>query len=180
MNKKYQKPKQLSYKSIIFWSIIAIITLIFLIVMVVKFAQSRTVNSYSSLKQVSSEQVFAQKDDTYLVFIYNSYDENSTTKDEFDQLMFNYITFAKRYAKNNDDVLAIYGLNVNKPENSRIIVSGDNVTESIRGINKFENLKISKNNVPLLLIIKDGAVSDYKATNSDISDYLHDIIDGNK
>ncbi len=177
MNKKYQKPKQLSYKSIIFWSIIAVITIIFLIVMVVKFAQSRTVNSYSSLKQVSGEQVFSQKDDTYLVFVYNSYDENSATKDEFDQLMFNYITFAKRYAKNNDDVFAIYGLNVNKPENSRAIVSGDNVSESIRGINKFENLKISKNNVPLLLIIKDGAVSDYKATNSDIGDYLQNIME---
>ena len=65
MNKKYGQQQKTSYKSIIFWGLIALITLIFIIVIIVRFAQSRTVNSYDSLKQLQGEEILEQSDKYY-------------------------------------------------------------------------------------------------------------------
>ena len=40
MNKKYGQQKQNNYKAIVFWGIIALVTLIFIVAIIVKFAQS--------------------------------------------------------------------------------------------------------------------------------------------
>ncbi len=84
---------------------IALITLIFIIVIIVRFAQSRTVNSYDSLKQLQGEEILEQSD-KYLVFVYNSTTEKSSEIDNFDKVVFNYISFAKRN-KSNESVFKI-------------------------------------------------------------------------
>lgn len=179
MNKKYGQQKKTSYKSIVFWGLIALITLIFIIVIIVRFAQSRTVNSYESLKQLEGAEVLEQSN-KYLVFVYNSTEEKESASDNFDNVMFNYISFAKRN-KGNDDVLAIYGFDIVKPENKKIIVSAESSKDyNITNVEEYEELLIESDQVPVLLVISGNKITDFKDSDNAICDYLQTIMDENK
>ena len=178
MNKKYGQQKQNNYKAIVFWGIIALVTLIFIVAIIVKFAQSRTVNSYDSLTNLVGEDLFDASEDQYIVFFYDAEKEEEYKKDEFDQVIFNYITFAKRN-KNNDEVYEIFGFDINEPANHKVLVDGEK-TATIVGAEAIKDLLIKSEDVPVILIIKDNKVVDYKDSDNSISEYLQDIIDENK
>ena len=178
MNKKYGQQKQNNYKAIVFWGIIALVTLIFIVAIIVRFAQSRTVNSYDSLTNLVGEDLFDASEDQYIVFVYDAEKEEEYKKDEFDQVIFNYITFAKRN-KNNDEVYEIFGFDINEPANHKVLVDGEK-TATIVGAEAIKDLLIKSEDVPVILIIKDNKVVDYKDSDNSISEYLQDIIDENK
>lgn len=180
MNKKYGQPKQNNYKSILFWGIIGLITLAFIIAVIVKFVQSRTVDSYDSLSQLEGEELFEASEGKYIVFVYNSEKEEAATNNEFDQTVFNYITFAKRNSS-NENVLAIFGFDVTKPENNKVVISDNGgKIEKVINVEEIKDLLIKEGNVPALLVIKDNKITDYKDSDNAISDYLQTIIDENK
>ena len=179
MNKKYGKQQKTSYKSIIFWGLIALITLIFIIVIIVRFAQSRTVNSYDSLKQLQGEEILEQSD-KYLVFVYNSTTEKSSEIDNFDKVVFNYISFAKRN-KSNESVFKIFGFDIVNPDNKKVVISSDSgKTANISNVEDFSELLIKSGDIPMLLIISGNKIIDYKDSDNAISEYLQNIIDENK
>ena len=178
MNKKYGQQKQNNYKAILFWGIIALVTLIFVVAIIVKFAQSRTVNSYDSLKNLVGEELFDASENQYIVFVYDGEKEEEYKKDEFDQVIFNYITFAKRN-KNNEEVYEIFGFDINEPSNYKVVIDGDK-SATIVGAETIKDLLIKSGDIPVILIIKDNKVVDYKDSDNSISEYLQDIIDENK
>lgn len=179
MNKKYGQQQKTSYKSIVFWGLIALITLIFIVVIVVRFAQSRTVNSYDSLTQLEGEEILKQED-KYLVFVYNSENEKNSENDEFDKLVFNYISFSKRN-KSNTSVFKIFGFDVVKPENKKVLISSDGgKANNISNVEEFEELLIKSGDIPMLLVISGNKIVDYKDSDNAISEYLQHIIDDNK
>lgn len=178
MNKKYGQQKQNNYKAILFWGIIALVTLIFVVAIIVKFAQSRTVNSYDSLTNLVGEELFDASENQYIVFVYDGEKEEEYKKDEFDQVIFNYITFAKRN-KNNEEVYEIFGFDINEPSNYKVVIDGDK-SATIVGAETIKDLLIKSGDIPVILIIKDNKVVDYKDSDNSISEYLQDIIDENK
>lgn len=177
MNKKYGQQQKTSYKSIVFWGLIALITLIFIIVVIVRFAQSRTVNSYESLNHLEGAEVLEQKD-KYLVFVYDSSSEKEI--ENFDEVVFNYISFAKRN-KNNDEVFAIYGFDISNPENKKVIISGEGSKEAnISNVEEYDELLIENDSIPMLLIVSSNKITGYKDSDNAICDYLQTIMDENK
>ena len=184
MNKKYNAPQSnsKSFKSFLFWGIILAVTIFFIVFIIVRFANSRSVNSYDSLTQLEGNELLLAEaqTETYLVFVYSSILEKEADDDEFDELMYKYITFAK---KNSDKaaVRHIYGFDITKPENQKIIITDTGEQKaSISGVEDFEDLLIYSKDVPVLLIISGNVVEDFKDSDNAISDYLLAIIDANK
>lgn len=184
MNKKYNAPQtnSKSFKSYLFWGIIIAVTVFFIVFIIVRFVNARSVNSYDSLIQLEGNQILEveEQTETYLVFVYSSKQEKEAEDDEFDELMYKYITFAKK----NKDVKAvynIYGFDIDKPENKKVIITDTGEKKiKINGVESFDDLLIYSKDVPILLVISGNVVDDYKDSDNSISDYLQAIIEANK
>lgn len=184
MNKKYTtlSKKKTSFKTLIFWLAIGAITLFCIIFVIVKFQINRKVNSYDSLDNIKGNQVFTigAQTDTYLVFVYSSSGEKESEYDDFDKLMFNYITYSKKHG-DLAGVYKIYGFDIDNPENKKAIISSTgSKKESVSDVEQIDDLRIYSENVPMLLVISGNVVDDYKDSDNAISGYLQDIMDANK
>ncbi len=186
MNKKYNAPTpkaKKGFKSILFWGLIIAITVFFIVFIVFRFVNARSVNSYDSLTELKGEQILSKEaqTETYLVFVYSKKAEEEKEDDDFDKLVYKYITFAKKNAANNTSVYNIYGFDIDDPTNKKVIISNSGEKkEVISNVSEFDELLIYDNDIPMLLIISGNIVSDYKDSNNAISDYLQSIIDANK
>ncbi|MDD3170908.1 MAG: hypothetical protein PHO86_01155 [Bacilli bacterium] len=177
MNKKVVKTNSTSYKTIIFWGVIAILTLAFVVTIVIRFIGSRTINSYDSIDHVVGDEIFEKKEETYLVYLYSSDDEYSEAVDAMEEIIFNYVTFQGRN-DSDADVYKMYAADLSNPENAKSVVYES--TTNVLSVDDFDSLKVSDKSIPVLLVIKDGSVISYDITDNDISDYLQTIIDENK
>lgn len=184
MNKKYSAPttNKRSFKSILFWGLIFAISVFFIVFIIFRFVNARSVNSYDSLTNVVGEQLFEKEaqTETYLVFVYSSSAEKEAEDDEFDELVYKYITFAKKNA-DKKSVYNIYGFDIDKPENKKVIITDTGEKKaSISDVEYIDDLLIYSKDVPMLLIVSGNIISDYKDSDNAISDYLQSIIDANK
>lgn len=184
MNKKYTAPQtqKRSFKSFLFWGVLIAITIFFIIFIIFRFVNARSVNSYDSLTQVQGEELFLKEaqTETYLVFVYSSSDEEANEDDEFDKLVYKYITFAKKN-KDKTSVYNIYGFDVDKPENHRVLITDTGEQKAvISDVETLDDLLIYYKDVPMLLVVSGNIITDYKDSDNAISDYLQSIIDANK
>lgn len=177
MNKKVASNKTLSYKSIVFWGIIALLTLSFIIAIIVRFVGSRTINSYDSLVELKGDEIFDQAEEKYIVYFYSSDEKYKTSVEAMEDIFFNYATFQKRNSSNKE-VLKAYVVDLADPENAKCLVFES--TNNTLTVDKFSDLKISDKSIPLMLVIENGKATSNKKTESEIGSYLQGIIDENK
>lgn len=176
MNKKVTK-KPVNYKNIVFWGMIGIITLVFIVAVVIRFIGSRTVNDYDSIDHVIGEEVFDQKEETYIVYLYSSDSQYEESVKAMEEIIFNYVTFQKRNDEDTD-VYKLYAADLANPENAKAVVFESETNMLVT--DKFSSLKVSDKSIPVIIVIKNGSVISYDITENDISDYLQTIIEENK
>lgn len=177
MNKKVVAKKSVNYKNIIFWGVIGLITLAFIVTVVVRFIGSRTVNNYDSIDHVIGEQIFDQKEETYIVYLYSTDSTYEEAVKAMDEVIFNYVTFQKRNS-DDADVYKLYAADLTNPENAKAVVFESETNMLVA--DKFSSLKVSDKSIPVIIVIKNGSVISYDITENDISDYLQTIIEENK
>src|SRR5690606_21549407 len=103
MNRNLSTKNKLSYKVLGFWSIIALLTLIFIGFVIVKFIETRNIQTMDDLINLREQQIFEQKG-TYYVYVYSKVgvteDKNELEEAaELEETIINYLTYAK---KNNE------------------------------------------------------------------------------
>jgi len=179
MNSKLKKKKTYSKKAIIFWSFMALLVLVLIVALIVRVGQSRDVSSYNSVDQIYGQELYSQDEAEYYVLFYNFNGEKEF--EEFDNAVFQYLT----YYRDNAKAIKLYGMDSDEYRNRLCLVNNDQ-SENISGTtaypNNFNNgesnvLKVNEDNLPLLLVIKDGSVSEYKSGKSSILGYLKDQYD---
>lgn len=176
MNDKLRRKKQVSKKAVVFWSVMAAIVVFLLVMLFIRIGQTREVSSYKNLEMISGEEMFVQEDDKYYVLIYNFADDKDY--ETFDNGMYKYLTFCRDNMKHTK----IYGLLSTKANNRKCFTTGD---DKIEGATQFPNalnegesnvLKIKESTLPMLLVIENNEVKEYKSGENAILSYLKDVM----
>lgn len=176
MNDKFKKKKNVSKKSIIFWSLMGLILLTLLTVLIVKVAQTREISSYNKLEMITGPDLFNQDDEKYFVLVYNYNGEKDL--ETFDKSMFKYFT----YHRDNGKATNIYGMDIDENQNKPCLITTES-KQSVSGATEFPNrtngsnstvLKIYEENTPMLLVISGGSVTEYKTGENEIMSYIKD------
>ena len=95
MNSKItsNKKKNISVKSIVFWSIMAAVVLGLITMFIIRAVQKKDITSYTKLESVQGQELFAQKESEYYVLIYDFAGESAM--EDFDKTVFQYLTYCR-------------------------------------------------------------------------------------
>lgn len=175
MNDKLRRKKQISKKSIIFWSFMALLLVVLLTLLGVRLGQTREISSYKKLDMITGEELFVQDDDKYFVLFYGF--EGSKEYESFDNGMYKYLTFCRDNLKHTK----IFGMDANKPNNRKCFSD----QEKIDGATEFPNalnassstvLKVLESELPILFVIEEGSVTTHYSGENAILSYLRDVM----
>jgi hypothetical protein len=179
MNKVVTKKYQPSFKVVIFWSLVGLLTLAFMVFVIVKFVESSNrVSAMDDLSNLSSQQIF-EKPGSYYVYAYSrvGVTEGKLELDKAEDLeetLLTYMTFVKR----NSSAKKIFGMNVDSYENNSCLIDGDSVYTSVINKTAFSGLRIHRGDVPILMRMEDGKVSAAFLTESEIREELQTAMNG--
>lgn len=166
MGNSYKKSNKMTYKSITFWTIIALLTVAFVISMIVMFVKNsaKSVRSLNDREiMISAYNIFdknskANKDEEFFIYVYNSADEN-VLNEEVENQVLTYATFVKRSLKNqNTKIIKLYTFNVDHIANRRYF--SPQGTSNLYGATTHDKLTMVQSDVPSLVIIKNGKVAE--------------------
>ncbi|MDD4000353.1 MAG: hypothetical protein PHX62_05620 [Bacilli bacterium] len=176
MNRTISNKNKPSHKVIIFWSLIALLTLSFIGLVIYRFISTREANISDNLINLSEEQVLG-KEGTYYIYVYSrvGVTEGKLELEKADELEISinkYIT----YVKNHSNVNKIYGMVVDSGtgtygNNSRL-VDGDSAKTVVENVDKFENLWLHVDDIPILMKIENGKVTKAYLTANAIKEEL--------
>ena len=158
MNRAIINKNKPSYKVIMFWSIIGLLTLIFIGFIIYRFIDSRKV-SLEDYNLIGSE--LLEQEGTYYIYVYSRFgvaDDVEAERDKTDELLVLINTYLN-YTEKHSNANKLYGMVVDSGAygNSDRLVKGDTQT-SVIGKSKFDDLLIHKNDVPLLMKVVNGTV----------------------
>lgn len=179
---KNNKKTKISKKSYIFWGAIAAAVILLIVSLIIFALNNRGIVNYENVEFLDGQEIYEQEEDKYLVLFYNfNYEKDMET---FDNTMYTYL----EYYRNNsskDGVLKMYGADCDTETNRVVLVDGDSniqgTTKHPFGAPSWTNpdattiLKINETSVPVLLVVTDGTVTDYKTGETAISVYLQTI-----
>jgi len=171
MNRAITRKNKVSYKVIIFWSIIGFLTLFFVGYVIYRFVEQLNVQTFEDINNLTGDQIFEQSG-TYYVFVYSKkgiegHDDILTKKAELEQTIENYLTYAKR----NEGAYKLYGMNVDIGNdnygNYGALVFGTQTT-NVRNVTNFKQFKVHVDDLPLLVKISGGRVVEQYITVNEI------------
>lgn len=179
---KNNKKNTISKKSIIFWSAIAAAVVVLIISLIITAVRNRSIVNYNDLLEDNSvlgKEIFTQEEETYLVLFYNfEYEEEMET---FNNTIYTYLEFY-RNNKSKEGVMKMYAADYDEYSNELCLVDG---TSNISGTTTYPGdtlatnestvLRINRSDVPVLLVVKGGSISEYKTGESAIKTYLHGL-----
>lgn len=181
MNKPISKINPTSHKTVIFWTIIAAITMFFVGLVIYRFVdRQKEVKDLNELTNLREQQIFEQGG-TYYVYVYSI---AGVTKDQYElekaenlkEQLLMYLSYVKR----NSDANKMYGMIVDSSAgnygNHSCLVSGSDATTSVNGKSSFSNLRIHENDIPILLKISNGTVESSFLTETAILNELKSAI----
>lgn len=175
MNRNLATRNKPSYKVYGFWGIIALLTLVFIGFVIVKFVESRNIQTMNDISNLSEQQIFEQQG-TYYVYIYSKVgitDSKSELDraDELEETIISYLTYAKR----NKEASKLYGMIVDSGSdtygNYGSLVTGSQTTQVVN-VTSFRNLKINREDVPMLIKISDGRITNQYLKETEIREEL--------
>lgn len=175
MNRNIANKNKVSSGSVIFWSVMGILVLIFIGFVILKFVNSKGEKTLKDLVNIKEQQVFEQKG-TYYVYVYSiqGVTDEKTELDvasELEETITNYLNFEKT----NKDAPKLFGMLVDSSkgsyENYRTLIKGNSKTDIV-GISNFNDLKINVKNVPMLFKVENGKIVAQYLTVSDIEAIL--------
>jgi hypothetical protein len=175
MNKTKSNKENLSYKSVIFWSIILVLTISFIATMIVRFSErtSRPVQNFDDV-QVFQNAMFEKTETEYLVYIYGTGTNENDSVLELEEHILNYLTFIKRNSKDSK-AISLYAFNIDAQANQRVFVRGGDSTLS--SASNFSTMTLNEGDVPSLVVIRGGRVNRVIRGENQIKDHLITIIE---
>jgi hypothetical protein len=173
MNRTIISKKKPSYKVLMFWSIIGLLTLIFIGFVIFRFIDSRKV-SIEDYNLIGAD--ILEQEGTYYVYVYsrfgvaNDKEAETSKKNELQELIEKYL----KYTEKNSNASKIYGMVVDSGiyGNAERLIDGDSLTTTLEGKSQFRDLLIHVDDVPLLMKIQNGTVKRAFITQNDISKEL--------
>lgn len=173
MSKKSTENKAKLYT---FWSIIAFITITFVIVLITIFVKYKPIESYDDLRKSNmnliGQEMFTQNQSEYYVYIYNSSQNNNSKAIELQPAVFNYFNFVKRYS-DKENIIKIYGLDVSFIENRSCLGS----TNKFINVDSFDKFEIKESSLPALVRIYQGEIDTVDITVNEIHEELQLAMD---
>ncbi|HHW99828.1 MAG TPA: hypothetical protein GX740_00795 [Acholeplasmataceae bacterium] len=166
---------KLSYKVIGFWSVIALLTLLFIGFVIAKFIETRNIQTMEDMSNLREQQIFEQQG-TYYVYVYSKFgieghEQILDKAAELEETIVNYLTYAKR----NKEASKLYGMIVDSGSdnygNYGALVFGTQST-NVRNVTSFSNFKVHVDDLPMLVKISNGRVTDQYLTESAIKEEL--------
>lgn len=164
---KFSNEKNNNPMIITFWSMIGLVTIIFL-VMLIFVMPSRQIKSLSKITHLKMNEVFTQGEEAYYVYIYDSSNLEEFGKNHnLKPIIINYANFAKSNA-NKKGVYKIYRFDVNYPSNQKVKSS----KHSPYGVNNFDDFTVDVTDLPILITIEGNKIQDRKTKELDIEKEL--------
>lgn len=176
MNRNLVQKKKPSYKVVVFWSIIALLTLVFVGFVIFKFVETNSKVTIDDITNLRQQQIFEQEG-TYYVYVYSKLGVTEEKYElekakELEQLITNYLN----YAKKNKNANKLFGMIVDSGSgtygNNSVLIEGDSLNTSTVNVSTFSNLRIHKKDLPILLKIKDGKVTTQYLKETEIRNEL--------
>lgn len=171
MNRGIVARKKLNYKVISFWSVIGLLSLLFIGFIIVKFVESINIQTMDDMTNLREQQIFEQSG-TYYVYVYSKFgieghEQILEKKDELTPTIENYLTYAKR----NKQAPRIFGMIVDSGSdnygNYGALLFGTQTT-NVRNVTSFKNFKVHVDDLPMLVKISGGRVTEQYITVNDI------------
>jgi hypothetical protein len=176
MNRAISKKQKPSHRVVIFWSIIGLLTLIFIVLVIVQFFNTRESTLSDNLINLKEEQVLNQEG-TYYVYVYSRIGVTESKLElekasDLETLLNKYITYVKKHSNANK----IYGMVVDSGTgtygNYSRLVDGDDARTDVEGVSEFEKLLIHVDDLPILMKIENKRVVKAFTTESAIREEL--------
>lgn len=127
-----KQPRRNNYKVMIFWALIFAITALFAVLFVVRFAETRVIDSYEDIERADLNLVYdiTSEENSYYVYVYSAKENDKgklvdTAKSDIQKAndvfptvlnYFNYVKRNERANANNVNFMKIYGYNVKNNE----------------------------------------------------------------
>ena len=184
-NKKSQK---LDPKAIFFWGAIAAITLALIISLIVVFVQQYKATDKDDIEYLTRNEIYLQEENKYFVLVYGFNAEDSEELEYFEEVVLSYQTFLKKYygkkVDGEEKAFKLYGVDTENPSNYLIVVDKadkQNILDTTSVKDSFITdettfLRIFKDNLPTLLVVENGVVTDYHQGESTICKFLDEIM----
>lgn len=171
---KSNKKQKISVKTYVFWGAVVAAVVVLIAALAINAANHRTVNNFDSMDYVKGNQVFTVDKDEYMVLFYDFAGEKRM--EEFDNVVLKYM----QYQRNNKlKATPIYGADLDEYSNKLYIYDSANIdgTTTYPG-NTFVDvmdssvLRFEEEDIPLLVIIKDGEVTKGYEGETAVKEYL--------
>lgn len=176
------RKQKLSFRGLVFWSIIALLTLIFIVLVIVRFFSSRETTFSDNLINLKEEQVLNQEG-SYYVYVYSrvgvtEHKLELEKAEDLELLINNYITYVKKHS----NAKRIYGMVVDSTgaggssgNRGRLVFNRD--TEVV-GASKFDDLWINAEDLPILFVVEGKKVTRAFLTENEIREELGRAMEG--
>ncbi len=171
MNRNIGTKAGLSYKVIGFWAAIALLTLIFIGLVIFKFVETRKIQTMNDIINLREDQIFEQGG-TYYVYIYSKVGvtegkEELERAQELEEAIITYLTYAKR----NKESSKLYGMIVDSGSdtygNYGALVRGSYITQT-KNVTSFSDFKINETDIPMLIKVQGGKIVEQFLKETDI------------
>ena len=178
---KSNKKNKITKKSIIFWGSVAAAVVILIIACIITALNNRSIINYEKLLKddsVVGQEIFTQEEKSYIVLFYNF--EYEKEMEAFDADVYTYL----EYYRNNsskENALKLYAADCDEYSNKICLVTeSSNITGTTTYpgnslASSSSQLKINNADVPVLLIVSEGSITDYKTGETAIKQYLQSL-----
>lgn len=180
MNRNQLMKNNISYKTYIFWSIMGLLTLLFIGFSTIKIVEKYSKQTMDDMVNLYEEQVLNQVG-TYYVYVYSKVGITDSKYElekakELEETITNYLTYAKR----NKNATKIYGMIVDDGSknygNYQVLVDGTSFTTMIEQVTSFSKIRIHKEDVPMLFKVTNGKIAKQYLKESEIREELQTAI----
>jgi len=165
MNRNISAKNKPSYKVYGFWSIIVLLTVIFVGFVVWQFIKSTNrLTIAEDITNIKYEYILDQKG-TYYVLVYSYKDITGEDNELYTEELKETIEIYLNHAKGNNEIPKLFGMNLDDIANRGSLKTGTSSTSNT-GYTSYKSIKFNETDVPTIMKITDGKV---------IKDYVLEI-----
>lgn len=158
------KDNKVNYKTIILWSALGVLTIIFLIIM-----GSELYAQTLRPKAIVETDLYSLDETEYYVYVYGSEKHADHVTESLEEHILNYYHFINKNSKNEKSV-KLYVFDLDLPENKKFL--NDEKPEKVANTERTEDLNFVSGRVPSIIVIKGNKVSRQVVEMNEIKDFL--------
>lgn len=180
---KTNKRKEISAKTFVFWGIMAAIVVFLITLLIIRIAQKKDITSYDKVDALVGQEIFSQDEDSYFVLVYDYKGEEAM--EDFDKTIFHYLTYRRdNKSADKDGAYKLYKFDITNKVNATCISDDSNLSGASQfptpnqkfGPDTTGLLTVASEDLPILLVISNGSVSQYYKGVTDILTLINGLI----